>query len=147
MLILSALVSRVGVTVTLWARRWWEVQKTVSMSLLAEHSGGQRAIVSGCHCVQEWNGSLGLFLIVNWIEGSMSSGDGGMPISCNLVGLTVSSTYLFQNNGLWVQEESILSSTSSITRSATVTETGDPTAMLKVCWYHSPLYNRYVALS
>ena len=58
----------------------------------------------------------------------------------------MSSTYLFQNNGLWVQVESALSSTSSITKSATVTETGDHIAMPKVCWYHSPLNDIYVAL-
>ena len=38
----------------------------------------------------------------------------------------VSFVCLFQKNGLWVQEESALSSTSFITRSATVAETGDP---------------------
>ena len=69
-----------------------------------------------------------------------------MPVSGQMVGLTVSSTYLFQNNGLWVQVESALSSTSSITRSATVTVTGNPIAVSKVCWYHPPLYDRYVAL-
>ena len=60
--------------------------------------------------------------IVNLIEGSMefkwwwnactwSSGRADRQ----------SSTYLFQNNGLWVQVESALTSMSSITRSTTVT--------------------------
>ena len=48
--------------------------------------------------------------------------------------------YIFQNNSLGVQEESALSSMTFITRSATMTETGDPIAIPKVCWYHSLLY-------
>ena len=43
------------------------------MSLLAEHGGGIRAIVvSGYHCVQECNGSSGLFLDCDldwWFDG------------------------------------------------------------------------------
>ena len=38
-----------------------------------------------------------------------------------------------------------LSSTSSITRFATVTNTGDPIAVPKVCWKYSPRYAIYVA--
>ena len=33
-------------------------------------------------------------------------------------------------------------STSSITRLVTVTETGEPMAVPKVCWYTSPLYDK-----
>ena len=33
-----------------------------------------------------------------------------------------------------------------MTRSATVTDTGDPMAVPNVCWKNSPLYARYVAL-
>ena len=38
-----------------------------------------------------------------------------------------------------------LSSTSSITRFTTVTDTGDPIAVPKVCWKYSPQYAIYVA--
>ena len=51
----------------------------------------------------------------------------------------VSSTYRFQKGGWIVQEVRALCSTSSITRLATVTETGDPIAVPKTCWNISPL--------
>ena len=85
--------------------------------------------------------------IVNWTNGLMEfKWWWNARIWSNDRADRVSSTYLFQNNGLWVQVDSVLSSTSSMTRSATVTVTGNPIAVPKVCWYHSPLYDRYVAL-
>ncbi len=45
----------------------------------------------------------------------------------------VSSTYFFQNGSLDGKDVRALSSTSSMTRSATVTDTGDPIAVPNVC--------------
>ena len=53
----------------------------------------------------------------------------------------VSFLCLFQKNGLWVQEESALSSTSFFTRSSTITETGDPIVLLVfTCAVYSIIY-------
>ena len=87
---------------------------------------------------RDWDSSL----IVNWIGGLMefkwrwkaciwSGGRAGR----------VSFLCLFQKNGLLVQEESALSSTSFITRSATNAETGDPIVLLVfTCAVYSIIY-------
>ena len=53
--------------------------------------------------------------------------------------VNVSSTYRFQKVGGCEQVLRALSSTSSITRFATVTDTGDPIAVPKICLKTSPL--------
>ena len=61
------------------------------------------------------------FSIVNWIEGSMEFKWWCNACICSSDRANrVSSVYLCQNNDLWVQVESALSSTSYITRSATL---------------------------
>ena len=47
----------------------------------------------------------------------------------------LSSTYRFQNLGGWGYVERALDSTSSMTKSAATTETGDPIAVPWICWY------------
>ena len=46
----------------------------------------------------------------------------------------VSSTYHFQNLGGWGYVERALDSMSSMAKSATTTETGDPMAVPRICW-------------
>ena len=48
--------------------------------------------------------------------------------------MQVSSTYLFQKGGGSGYVETALCSTSSVTRSATMTDTGDPMAVPNDCW-------------
>ena len=48
--------------------------------------------------------------------------------------MQVSSTYLFQKGGGCEYVDRALCSTSSMTRFATVTDTGDPIAVPKDCW-------------
>ena len=55
---------------------------------------------------------------------------------------------LLQKNGLCVQEESALSSTTFITRSATVAETGDPIVLIVfTCALYSHLRMFYIQLA
>ena len=55
---------------------------------------------------------------------------------------------LFQKNGLWVQEESALSSTSFITRSTIIAETGDPIVLLVfTCAVYSHLCMFYIQVT
>ncbi len=46
----------------------------------------------------------------------------------------VSSTYRFQSFGGWGNVDRALDSTSSMTKSAATTETGDPMAVPWICW-------------
>ena len=80
---------------------------------------------------------------VNWMDASM-------VFRCEQKALTwsrgravtVSSTYLFQKGtGDWYVD-SALSSTLSMTRLATVTDTGEPMAVPNICLKNSPLYAR-----
>ena len=53
----------------------------------------------------------------------------------------VSLTYLFQNGSLMSKVVRVLSSTSSMTRLATDTDTSDPIAVPNICWKKRPQKN------
>ena len=77
----------------------------------------------------------------NWMDASMVFRCAWKPVTWSRGrAVTVSSTYLFQKGtGDWYVD-SALSSTLSMTRLATVTDTGEPMAVPNVCLKNSPLY-------
>jgi len=72
---------------------------------------------------------------VNWIDGSTELRWAWKAWTCSGgSAMQVSSTYLFQKGGGSGYVETTFWSTSSVTRSASITDTGDPMAVPKDCW-------------
>ena len=95
----------------------------------------------GDQSVKEESDPFDSFSMVNLIEGStvLRWSKNRLTWSSGRA-VNVSSTYRFQNGGDGCgQVLSALSSMSSMRRFATVTDTGDPIAVPKICWKTSPL--------